>query len=48
MILTFMAWHTLKIPNTQSATGILYAAVIGTFLGELTALLLNASGKIPV
>lgn len=34
-----MAWQTLKIPNTQSATGILYVAVIFTFLGELASLL---------
>ena len=42
IILAFMAWRTLKIPNTQSATGILYAAVICTFLGELASLLLIA------
>ena len=36
-----MSWQTLKIPNTQSATGILYVAVITTFLGELTAQLLS-------
>jgi hypothetical protein len=36
-----MTYKTLKIPNTQSATGILYVGVIGTFLGELTSLLLN-------
>jgi hypothetical protein len=36
-----MAWQTLKIPNTQSATGILYVAVIAVFLGELTAQLLS-------
>ena len=34
--LLWMAWQTLKIPNTQSATGILYVAVIGVFVGELT------------
>ena len=38
-----MSWQTLKIPNTQSATGILYVAVITTFLGELTSLLLSAA-----
>src|SRR6185312_10643801 len=27
MVLTAMAWRTLKIPNTQSATAILYVAV---------------------
>jgi hypothetical protein len=45
--LTVMAWQTLKIPNTQSATGILYVAVIATFLGELTSLLLNAQFPYP-
>ncbi|MGD9724182.1 MAG: hypothetical protein AB7O59_23160 [Pirellulales bacterium] len=39
-----MTWQTLKIPNTQSATGILYVAVIVTFLGELIALLMAAQG----
>ena len=46
--LAAMAWQTLKIPNTQSATGILYVAVIGTFVGELTALLLSAGSTFPV
>ena len=40
LALTWMAYQTLKIPNTQSATGILYVAVIGSFVGELAALLL--------
>jgi hypothetical protein len=40
--LTIMAWKTLEIPNTQSATGILYVAVIGVFAGELLGLLLSA------
>ena len=35
-----MTWQTLKIPNTQSATGILYVAVIFAFLGELSSQLL--------
>jgi hypothetical protein len=47
-VLTAMAWQTLKIPNTQSATGILYVAVIATFLGELTSLLLSASTAYPL
>jgi hypothetical protein len=42
--LTSMSWQTLKIPNTQSATGILYVAVLATFLGELTSLLLSSGG----
>ena len=30
----WMTWQTLKIPNTQSATGILYVAVITVFLAN--------------
>ncbi len=41
LLLARMTWQTLKIPNTQSATGILYVGVIATFLGELTSLLLS-------
>jgi hypothetical protein len=48
MGLVWMAWQTLKIPNTQSATGILYVAVIGVFVGELTGLLLSAESAFPL
>lgn len=47
-VIALMAWQTLKIPNTQSATGILYVGVILTFLGELSAQLLSAGGRIPL
>ena len=47
-ILIWMAWKTLEIPNTQSATGILYVAVIGTFIGETMALLLSAESLFPL
>lgn len=40
--LTWMTWQTLKIPNTQSATGILYAGVILVFIGELVSQLLSS------
>ena len=43
-----MAWKTLQIPNTQSATGILYVAVIATFIGELVSLLLSGSSAYPL
>lgn len=43
-----MTWLTLKIPNTQSATGILYVGVITTFLGELTAQLLSGETLYPL
>jgi hypothetical protein len=43
-----MARATLKIPNTQSATGILYVAVMFTFLGELSSLLLSTDTLWPL
>jgi hypothetical protein len=43
-----MTWQTLKIPNTQSATGILYAGVILTFLGELTSQLISHVNRFPL
>ncbi len=43
-----MAWQTLKIPNTQSATGILYVGVIVTFVGELTSQLLSDESLFPL
>lgn len=42
-ILLVMARQTLAIPNTQSATGILYVACLAAILGELTAQLLRAT-----
>ncbi len=48
LALLWMAWQTLRIPNTQSATGILYVAVIGVFVGELTGLLLSAESAFPL
>jgi hypothetical protein len=48
LALLWMAWQTLKIPNTQSATGILYVAVIGVFVGELAAALLSADSVVPL
>ncbi len=47
-VMAWMAWQTLKIPNTQSTTGILYVAVIGTFVGETMALLLSAESVYPL
>ena len=42
-VLLVMARKTLDIPNTQSATGILYVACLAAILGELTAQLLRAA-----
>ena len=47
-VLIWMAWRTLDIPNTQSATGILYVAVIGAFVGETMSLLLSAESVYPI
>ena len=45
LVLGWMAWETARIRSTQSATGILYVAVIMCFLGELTSqLLLEKTG----
>lgn len=43
-----MTWHTLKIPNTQSATGILYAGVVLVAIGELVALLAAEGRPLPL
>jgi len=42
-VLLIMARKTLDVPNTQSATGILYVACLAAILGELTAQLLAAA-----
>lgn len=47
-MMAVMTWYTLKIPNTQSATGILYAGVILTFIGELTSQFLSVDTLYPV
>lgn len=48
ILLVVMTWYTLKIPNTQSATGILYVAVICVFLGELTSQFLGSGTGYPL
>jgi hypothetical protein len=48
LCMAIMAWYTLKVPNTQSATGILYAGVILAFLGELVSQLLSVGLLYPV
>ncbi len=46
--LLWMTWKTLEVPNTQSATGILYVVVIVSLIGELSAVLLAAQVGFPV
>ena len=48
LVLAWMVAKTLAIPNTQSATGILYVAVIAIFTGELMSLLLSAGAVYPL
>lgn len=47
-VLSILTWRTLKIPNTQSATGILYVAVIFVFMGELVSRLLSVKAHFPL
>lgn len=47
-LLAVLTWKTLNVPNTQSATGILYAGVIVVFIGELTSQLLSVNAVYPV
>jgi len=35
LILTWMTWQTLKVPQTMAATGLLYIAVMSTLVGEM-------------
>lgn len=46
--MALMTWYVLKVPNTQSATGILYAGVILSFIGELTSQLLSVGTLYPL
>lgn len=45
LVLAVLAWHTTRLRNTQSSTGILYIVVVFVCIGELTAqLLFNTTG----
>ena len=35
LILSYLIWETLKIPNTMAATGLFYIALLGVFVGEI-------------
>jgi len=45
-ISTYLTWKTVEIRSTQSATGILYIAMIFVLFGELTSLVLAAGGGV--
>jgi hypothetical protein len=46
--MAWMAWRTLRVPNTQSATGILYTGVVLVLLGELVSQLLSVDLAYPL
>lgn len=35
LILSYMIWRTLQIPQTMAATGLFYIALLGVFVGEI-------------
>jgi hypothetical protein len=50
-VFTWMTWHTAKIGShraLQSATGILYASLVLTMIGELLALVIERRGAAPL
>jgi hypothetical protein len=45
LVATVLAWKTVRIRSTQSATGILYVAFALVLVGELTSMVLARSGS---
>lgn len=48
LLLGAMALHCARRQSNQSATGILYVLVVGTFIGEITAYYLTLTTGVPV
>lgn len=48
LVLSLMALHCARQRSNQSATGILYVLVVGTFIGEITGLYLTLSVGVPI
>mgnify|MGYP007059385407 FL=1 len=48
LIMFALTWQILRYRNTQAATGVLFAGVIMTFIGELTARLLWQELHLPL
>ncbi|MEW4529871.1 MAG: hypothetical protein ACF8PG_14920 [Maioricimonas sp. JB045] len=48
LVMTVLTARILKYRNTQSATGVLFAAVILAFMGEATGLLLDRELHVPL
>jgi hypothetical protein len=47
LLLALMSLHCARQRSNQSATGILYVLVVGTFIGEITALYLTVTTGVP-
>lgn len=47
LVLAAMSLHCARNRSNQSATGILYVVVVGTFIGEITALYLSVTTGVP-
>lgn len=48
VLLAVMSLHCARNRSNQSATGILYVLVVGTFIGEITALYLTLTVGVPI
>ncbi len=48
LVLAFMAWRTARIRSTQSATGLLYIAIIFTTIGEFLGRFLFIATGLPL
>jgi hypothetical protein len=48
MAVSVMVWRILRYRNTQAATGVLFVGVILTFIGEMTAALLERELGLPL
>lgn len=48
LVLAVMALHCARQRSNQSATGILYVLLVGSFIGEITGLYLSVSTGVPV
>jgi hypothetical protein len=48
LVLALMALHCARQRSNQSATGILYVLVVGTFIGEITGYYLSVTTGVPV
>ena len=48
LVISIMALRILRYRNTQAATGVLFAGVILTFIGEMSAALLYSELRVPL